>query len=127
MILKNLLKDVELWTAVQVQSWANNKLVFDCCTDDLTTEELELLHCCKITCIRPTKGEGDALELIAEIDVENLIFLSDPEKMRDFRELSKEEFLFSYSYLTELEYDTTASLARGRRGGIIRTVKTREV
>lgn len=35
-------------------------------------------------------------------------FLSDAEKMRDFKELSKEEFLASYSYLTEEEYDNTA-------------------
>jgi hypothetical protein len=34
-------------------------------------------------------------------------FLPDEEKMRDFFEVSKEEFLFSYSYLTEEEYDTT--------------------
>ena len=37
-------------------------------------------------------------------------FLSDPEKMIDFRELSKEEFLESYSYLTEEEYDNTLML-----------------
>lgn len=35
-------------------------------------------------------------------------FLSDAEKMRDFKELSKEEFLASYSYLTEAEYNNTA-------------------
>ncbi len=34
-------------------------------------------------------------------------FLSDPEKMYDFKILSKEEFLASYSYLTEAEYDNT--------------------
>lgn len=34
-------------------------------------------------------------------------FLSDAEKMRDFKELTKEEFLASYSYLTEKEYDAT--------------------
>lgn len=35
-------------------------------------------------------------------------FMCDLEKMRDFIKLSKEEFLFSYSYLTEEEYDLTA-------------------
>lgn len=35
-------------------------------------------------------------------------FLSDDDKMRDFKELTKEEFLQSYSYLTEEEYDATA-------------------
>jgi len=37
-------------------------------------------------------------------------FTDDEEKMRDFYELSKEEFLFSYSYLTEEEYDLTAKI-----------------
>ncbi len=35
-------------------------------------------------------------------------FINDEEKMRDFNELSKEEFLSSYSYLTEAEYEATA-------------------
>lgn len=35
-------------------------------------------------------------------------FINDEEKMRDFKELTKEEFLESYSYLTEEEYDITA-------------------
>lgn len=34
-------------------------------------------------------------------------FVDDGEKMRDFFELTKEEFLESYSYLTEEEYDAT--------------------
>ena len=34
-------------------------------------------------------------------------FFLDTEKMRDFFDLSKEEFLASYSYLTEIEYDLT--------------------
>ena len=37
------------------------------------------------------------------------IFITDVEKMRDFKELSKEEFLDSYSYLTEEEYNETAA------------------
>lgn len=37
-------------------------------------------------------------------------FLADEEKMRDFVELSKDEFLASYSYLTEDEYDNTMAL-----------------
>lgn len=36
-------------------------------------------------------------------------FYDDKEKMRDFHILSKEEFLASYSYLTEEEYDATVS------------------
>lgn len=34
-------------------------------------------------------------------------FLDDEEKMRDFKKLTKKDFLFSYSYLTEEEYDKT--------------------
>ena len=34
-------------------------------------------------------------------------FVNDGEKMRDFFDLTKEEFLESYSYLTEEEYDAT--------------------
>ena len=37
-------------------------------------------------------------------------FIDDEEKMRDFYELTKDEFLASYSYLTEEEYDNTAKL-----------------
>ena len=40
-------------------------------------------------------------------------FLDDEEKMKDFYELTKEEFLASYSYLTEEEYDNTAKLVSG--------------
>lgn len=36
-------------------------------------------------------------------------FLTDDEKMHDFFRISKEEFLFSYSYLTEEEYDMTVA------------------
>ena len=38
-------------------------------------------------------------------------FIDDLEKMRDFMILTKEEFLESYSYLTEAEYDNTAEIA----------------
>ena len=34
-------------------------------------------------------------------------FLDDEEKMYDFERLTKEEFLFSYSYLSEEEYNLT--------------------
>lgn len=34
-------------------------------------------------------------------------FLMDTDKMYDFIELSREEFLSSYSYLTPVEYDLT--------------------
>mgnify|MGYP007107841277 CR=1 FL=1 len=41
-------------------------------------------------------------------DIKNANFLNDIEKMHDFRILTKKEFLQSYSYLTEQEYDNTA-------------------
>ena len=34
-------------------------------------------------------------------------FIDDEEKMRDFRKITKEEFLESYSYITEAEYEMT--------------------
>jgi len=34
-------------------------------------------------------------------------FITDKEKMRDFKILTKQEFLKSYSYLTEAEYNLT--------------------
>lgn len=37
-------------------------------------------------------------------------FIDDAEKMRDFKTLAKDEFLNSYSYLTEAEYDNTAEI-----------------
>jgi len=37
-----------------------------------------------------------------------LTFTSDYEKMRDFFQITKEEFLKSYSYMTEQEYNATS-------------------
>jgi hypothetical protein len=48
------------------------------------------------------------MKLIIRRPYLNLIFFSDDdEKMADFEILTKEEFLTSYSYLTEQEYDNT--------------------
>ena len=45
--------------------------------------------------------------------MENLThFADDEEKMIDFKILSKEEFLFSYSYLTEKEYNLTVEYCK---------------
>lgn len=41
-------------------------------------------------------------------------FLNDEEKMKDFYILSKEEFLESYSYLSESEYNLTRMKERGQ-------------
>lgn len=53
-------------------------------------------------------GEVD-LDAMYRSDTQKEImhFLSDADKMRDFKELTKEEFLQSYSYLTKEEYDAT--------------------
>ena len=37
-------------------------------------------------------------------------FTTDWEKMRDFFQLTKEEFLISYSYMTEEEYGATKKI-----------------
>jgi hypothetical protein len=47
------------------------------------------------------------MKLIIRRPYLNLIFSDDDEKMADFEILTKEEFLTSYSYLTEQEYDNT--------------------
>lgn len=39
-------------------------------------------------------------------------FLTDGEKLVDFFALTKDEFLASYSYLTEEEYDSTMTAIR---------------
>ena len=41
-------------------------------------------------------------------------FIDDEEKMYDFVRLTKEEFLLSYSYLTEDEYNNTKRLHEER-------------
>lgn len=56
------------------------------------------------------KYNADSFIVIPDEDFTNENFIDDEEKMRDFYELTKEEFLFSYSYLTEEEYDNTAKL-----------------
>ena len=37
-------------------------------------------------------------------------FIGDKEKMYDFTRLTKEEFMLSYSYLTDEEYDNTLAI-----------------
>lgn len=44
---------------------------------------------------------------IDEKEILYRMFINDIPKMADFKILTKEEFLFSYSYLTEDEYDAT--------------------
>lgn len=41
-------------------------------------------------------------------------FINDEEKMKDFYKLSKDEFLKSYSYLSEKDYDETRKIIDSR-------------
>lgn len=55
------------------------------------------------------------LKFITEYEILNIkntlqTFIDDKEKMKDFKNLSKNEFLKSYSYLDEIEYDNTKKL-----------------
>lgn len=45
-----------------------------------------------------------------------LDFIDDEEKMLDFHNLTKEEFLFTYSYLNEEEYNATLRLVKICKG-----------
>lgn len=53
-----------------------------------------------------TKCDKCKTEFDIDFDMSNL-FITDIPKMADFKILTKEEFLQSYSYLTEKEYDIT--------------------
>lgn len=53
----------------------------------------------------------------------NLSFTDDIDKMRDFDSLSKDEFLSSYGYLTEEEYDATAKELKEHSRTGLQTVK----
>lgn len=56
------------------------------------------------------KHQSPTLEnvVLASMKPSNDSFIHDVEKMRDFKKLGKDEFLQSYNYLTEKEYDATA-------------------
>ena len=50
---------------------------------------------------------------MSKAEVFNQSFADDAEKMIDFNTLTKEEFLQSYSYLTEAEYEATLQEVNG--------------
>ena len=50
---------------------------------------------------------------MSKVEVFNQSFADDAEKMVDFNTLTKEEFLQSYSYLTEAEYEATLQEVNG--------------
>ena len=52
-------------------------------------------------------AEEEISKFINDTTIEYKSFTTDKEKMRDFEILTKEEFLNSYSYITEAEYDLT--------------------
>jgi len=54
--------------------------------------------------------EGQDIQLWEEEwnpEISHTDFCDDEEKMKDFEKLSKEDFLSSYSYITEEEYNLT--------------------
>ena len=76
------------------------------------------LNCGKITPVGTLEYDVDNLDNFHVICVEcgasfdidfpvNKTFVLDIAKMADFKKLSKEEFLQTYSYLTEEEYEVT--------------------
>lgn len=57
---------------------------------------------------------GNGGEQRMKNEFKNADFIDDEEKMYDFVRISKEEFLQSYSYLTEWEYDNTKRIYEER-------------
>ena len=58
-----------------------------------------------VTCIRFLEHHED--ELLGTSVCSGYSFIDDADKLRDFFQLSKDEFLASYSYLTEEDYEAT--------------------
>lgn len=57
--------------------------------------------------------KNEDIKIILQIHLAELIdisFIDDDEKMNDFHILTKDEFLKSYSYLDEFEYDVTGTI-----------------
>lgn len=50
-------------------------------------------------------------------------FINDDEKMRDFFKLTKEEFLSSYSYLKEKDYEETKNIVEITKLSILKDLK----
>lgn len=50
-----------------------------------------------------------------QIESEYTDFTQDAEKMADFETMTKEDFLASYSYLTEEEYDLTSEACKNKK------------
>lgn len=70
---------------------------------EMTTADIDKNADGSLTGWEPSDVEGVGTNEYADAN-----FINDKEKMRDFKELSKKDFLLSYSYLTEQEYDNTA-------------------
>lgn len=49
-------------------------------------------------------------------------FITDIEKMRDFFKISKKEFLMSYSYLDEVEYNLTVEKINNMTASEVETI-----
>ena len=69
------------------------------------------------------KGKDFKEEEMDDYDYLNANFIDDAEKMNDFEALTRDEFLKSYGYLTEVEYGNTKDEYECHyRGYIIRSV-----
>ena len=83
-----------------------------------TDENLQVLKACKIVeefyNHLPSDFTYDKNPKANLKEVKYTYFCNDEEKMKDFRKLSKEEFLKSYSYLHEVEYNLTRIKERGQ-------------
>lgn len=81
---------------------------------DLIADEMMIFNINDVSDIAEDSGGKTFSTAIKYTD-----FLDDKEKMKDFAILTKEEFLMSYSYLTEEEYDLTAEKikAMNKQGG----------
>ena len=85
---------------------------------DRTDEHLRVLKACEIVQEfinhLPSSFTYDKNPKANFKEVKYTDFCDDAEKMKDFNLLSKEEFLKSYSYLHEIEYNLTRIKERGQ-------------
>ena len=76
----------------------------------LRSNDIKSLEACEVVkqfvMLLPNSFENDATPNMQKLG-EYTDFYDDEEKMKDFQELSKDEFLASYSYLVEEEYNLT--------------------
>ena len=105
--------DVTLETHIEIEDGKFSYLVLEIQSDELGWGYLNVPLSTEDQKIAVEKFNEYAATHEKE-DYSNNDFINDAEKMRDFPVLTKEEFLASYSYLTEAEYDNTVELYQQR-------------